>query len=180
MMHATERRPVKESVAKVNEEVAVGEDLDFQRSWWRFERIVWTFFVVLIALDLGGAFGRGPMAHAHVTSADRSLSAHYERIERAGTPSILSITMDAAAIRDGQATLFVSDSLVSALGARRIIPQPATTLLGDGGLTYTFPIANPPAIVRFELEPPGAGRFPIEISAGSRGASVKAVIWVVP
>jgi hypothetical protein len=137
-------------------------------------------FVVIIVLDLGGAFGRGPLAQAHATSADRSLSVHYERIERAGTPSILSITMNAGAIQDGQATLFVSDSLVSGLGARRIIPEPATTRLGDGGLTYTFPITQPPFIVRFELEPSAAGRFPVEISARSRAAAVKAVVWVVP
>jgi len=179
-MPVTARRLVENSVAKVNEEVAVGEDLAFQRAWWRFERIVWAFFVIIIVLDLGGAFGRGPMAQAQVTSANHSLSVHYERIERAGTPSILSVKMDAGAIRDGQATLFVSDSLVSGLGARRIIPEPASTRIGDGGLSYTFPITEPPFSVRFELEPPGAGRFPVEIAAGPGAAAVTAVVWVVP
>ncbi len=170
---------VGSSVAKV-EDVAVGEDLRFQRSWWRFERIVWTCFLTVIALDLAGGFGRGPLAHARATSADHSLSVSYERIQRTGTPSIMSIRMDAGAVHGSEATLFVSDSLVSALGAQRIIPQPATTRVGDGGLTYTFPVTNPPSIVRIELEPPGPGQFHFKMSAGSQPASVTARVWVVP
>lgn len=180
MNRAPATSPVGDSVSKVDEEVAVGEDLDFQRSWWRFERIVWTFFMLVIALDLAGAFGRGPLAHAHVTSLDRSLSVRYERIQRTGTPSVMSIRLDAGALQGGEASLFVSDTLVSALGARRIIPEPSTTRIGRGGLTYTFPLANPPSIVRIELQPPGAGRFPFEISVGPRSASVAGTVWVVP
>ena len=180
MTQAAAKKPVGDSVAKVNAEVAVGEDLGFQRSWWRFERIVWACFMMIIALDLAGAFGRGPLAHARISSADHSLSVRYERIQRTGTPSIMSISMDAGAVRDGEATLFVSDKLVSALGSQRIIPQPATTRIGNGGLTYTFPVTHPPSTVRIELEPPGPGRFPFEISAGGQSASVTADVWVVP
>ena len=58
-----------DSVAKINEELAVGEDLGFQRRWWRFERGVWIFFVVVIILDVAGLFGRGPLAYASANSA---------------------------------------------------------------------------------------------------------------
>jgi len=180
MTQAAARKPVGDSVARVNEEVAVGEDLEFQRSWWRFERIVWSCFMIIIALDLAGAFGRGPLAHARITSADHSLSVRYERIQRTGTPSVMTIRIDAEAVRGGEATLFVSDKLVSALGAQRIIPQPATTRVGNGGLTYTFPVTSPPSIVQIELEPPGPGRFRFEISAGAKSATVTADVWVVP
>jgi hypothetical protein len=37
-------QPVEQSVSKVNDEVEVGEDLDFQRKWWRFENSVWIIF----------------------------------------------------------------------------------------------------------------------------------------
>ncbi len=45
-------QPVEESVSKVNDEIAVGEDLDFQRKWWRFEKFVWILFSLIIVLDL--------------------------------------------------------------------------------------------------------------------------------
>ena len=51
-------QPVTDSVPKINDELAVGEDLAFQRRWWRFENAVWIFFALLVILDLIGAFGR--------------------------------------------------------------------------------------------------------------------------
>jgi len=45
---------IDDSVAKVDDEVAGGEDLDFQRRWWKFER-------------------RAP-AKAERTTADRTLN----------------------------------------------------------------------------------------------------------
>jgi hypothetical protein len=172
-------RPVGNTVSKVDHEVAVGEDLGFQRSWWRFERIVWTIFLCMIALDLAGAFGRGPLAHARVISQDGSISVRYERIQRTGTPSVMTITLDSGAARAGEAELFLSDKLVSALGAQRIIPQPAASRIGSGGLTYTFPVTGQTSIVRIELQPPGPGRFSFEVSAGP-ATSVAGKVWVMP
>lgn len=176
---AARKAPVGDQVSKVNEEIAVGEDLGFQRSWWTFERLVWMVFVVIIALDLAGLFGRGPLAHATIASADQSLRVRYERIQRTGTPSILTAEFDGSAIQHGQIELFVSDALVSGLGAQRIIPQPISTRVGGGGLLYTFPVASPPAIVRFELQPPGPGLFRFTLTAGL-GNSVTGKTWVVP
>lgn len=39
-----ETKPVEDTVPKVNNEVAVGEDLNFQRAWWKVERGIWIFF----------------------------------------------------------------------------------------------------------------------------------------
>ena len=92
MATKTLTKPVQDSVAKVNDEVAVGEDLDFQRKWWRFENAAWVFFTLIIILDLGGLFGRGPIAKAERRTADGTLDVKYERIERTDSPSILSIS----------------------------------------------------------------------------------------
>jgi hypothetical protein len=170
---------VADTVAKINGEVAVGEDLQFQRRWWRFERMVWIFFVVVIVLDLAGAFGRGPLAHAEMHSADGSFSVRYERIERTGTPSMLSITLQKSAFVDGVATIHVNDALVGALGAQRVIPQPVNTVIGDGGLTYTFPGREAPAEIRIELQPSGPGVYPIELKRSGR-PPLRADVWVVP
>ena len=177
MAKASFTEPVRDSVAKISDEVAVGEDLPFQRSWWRFERGVWIFFVFVIALDLAGVFGRGPVAKAELRSPDGVVDVHYERIERTGTPSMMTIALDVG--DNSVAELFVSDSIVSHLGAQRIIPQPTTTVLGRGGLTYTFPMSTPPAVVRFELQPAGPGIYGFEIAV--RGAApLRGTIVVMP
>ncbi len=59
MADSTETRPVEDTVPKVDNEVAVGEDLPFQRKWWKFENAVWIVFSIVILLDLLGVFGRG-------------------------------------------------------------------------------------------------------------------------
>src|ERR1700744_3801613 len=131
--------PVEDSVAKVNDEVAVGEDLDFQRKWWRFENAVWVVFTLIIILDLAGLFGRGPIAKAERRSADGTIDVKYERIERTDSPSIFNIQFGQSAIQDGKIQFYVSNSLVKELGAQRVIPAPQNTTVGEGGLTYIFP-----------------------------------------
>jgi hypothetical protein len=179
MATKTLTKPVQDSVAKVNDEVAVGEDLDFQRKWWRFENAAWVFFTLIIILDLGGLFGRGPIAKAERRTADGTLDVKYERIERTDSPSILSISFGQSAIQDGKIHLYVSNSLVKPLGTQRVIPAPQETILGDGGLTYTFPATKPPASVDLALQPSGPGIY--DFTLGVVGAEqVHARIVVVP
>jgi hypothetical protein len=172
-------KPVEDSVAKVNDEIAVGEDLEFQRKWWRFENAAWVFFTLIIVLDLAGLFGRGPIAKAERHAADGTIDVKYERIERTSSPSIFTIQFGRSAIHDGKIKLYVSNSFVKELGAQRVIPAPQETLVGDGGLTYTFLASRPPATVDLALEPAGPGYFPFTI--GVAGAQpVRAKIFVVP
>jgi hypothetical protein len=179
MVSGPSTKPIADSVAKVNDEIAVGEDLEFQRKWWRFENIAWIFFALIIVLDLAGLFGRGPLARAQRHAADGTIDVKYERIERTDSPSILTIQFAQSAIHDGKIRLFVSNSLVKELGAQRVIPAPQETVVGEGGLTYTFLASAPPARVDLALEPPGPGEFPFTISvAGAQ--PVRANIFVVP
>ena len=172
-------KPIEDSVAKVNNEIAVGEDLEFQRKWWRFENAAWIVFTLIIILDMAGLFGRGPIAKAQLHASDGTMDVKYERIERSDSPSMLTIRFSQAAIKDGNITLYASNSLVSQLGTQRIIPAPLKTVVGDGGLTYTFPASKAPATVAFALEPAGPGIY--HFTLGIAGASpVHARVVVVP
>jgi hypothetical protein len=172
-------KPVEDSVARVNDEVAVGEDLDFQRKWWRFENAAWVVFTLIIVLDLAGLFGRGPIAKAERRSADGTIDVKYERIERTNSPSILTVQFAQSAIHDGKIKLYVSQSLVKELGTQRVIPAPLDTVVGDAGLTYTFSASKPPASVDLALEPAGPGIY--DFAIGVVGAQpVHAKVFVVP
>jgi hypothetical protein len=156
-MLSTQTKPVEDTVPKVNNEIAVGSDLDFQRKWWRFEFGLWIFFTVLIIMDLLGCFGRGYLAKARVQTDDGSMNVRYERVERFGTPSLLTINFGQSAIHDGKLQLWVSESLVKELGAQRVVPQPAASVIGEGGILYTFPATTYPASAEFALQPTKAG-----------------------
>ena len=146
-------------VTKVNDEVSVGEDLQFQHKWWRFERFTWSFFAFLILLDLAGAFGRGPLARHEIKATDDSMDIKYERIAREETPGILDVKFGPSAIQQGKVKLFISESLVEELGTQRVIPAPEATAIGGGGLTYTFAATSLPASVQFALQPSKMGVF---------------------
>lgn len=167
MSEQTFLSPVEDSVPKAGE-VAVGEDLDFQRAWWRFERGIWIFFLLVLIADLLGLFGRGWLAKAKATDPDQTLTLNYERIERASTPSIMTLHFGPPAIRNGEIKVFVSEDVVKSLGAQRISPQPEVSVIGDGGITYTFAATETPATAEIALSPsfPGVHRFRIQVAGG--------------
>ncbi|MFP5228316.1 MAG: hypothetical protein ACLGXA_11890 [Acidobacteriota bacterium] len=145
-------RPVEENIPKVGNELAVGEDIEFQRRWWRFEHIVWALFSLILLLDLSGLLGRGPLAHARDKTADGAMNLQYDRVERFQTPAIVSIHFGANAVHNGHIELWVSQSIIKSLGNQRIIPQPASSVLTGDGILYTWPAGEHPDSAEFALE----------------------------
>ena len=181
-----EKAPVGDSVAKVNNEIAVGSDLAFQRRWWRVERIVWVFFLCIVICDALGVFGRGPMAKATLDASNGAFQVKYEWVERFRTPSIMSILFSDKAIHNGQVQLWLSQKFVDPLGNQRIIPQPVSSRPVSGGILYTFDMGsqhlgqeNQQPTVQFALEPGTTGIYKLQI--GSPGVNpVEARIIVLP
>jgi hypothetical protein len=174
-----ETKPVEDTVPKVDNDIAVGSDLEFQRGWWRFERIAWIALSLLLAGDLAGVFGRGPLAKAKVQSPDSGMTIRYERIERFSTPSILTVQIAQSAIHDGKFQLWSSETLVKGLGNQRVIPQPTDSVLQDGGILYTFRATDVPASVEFQLQPasPGVDHLQFRIPGGGE---VRPTVYVLP
>ncbi len=172
-------KPVEDSVPKIDNAVAVGEDLAFQKRWWTFERFIWVFFAFVLVADLSGILGRGPLAKAELHAPDRTLDLKYERVVRANTPSIMTVQFGSNAIQNGQVHLFVSQSLIKDLGTQRIAPQPANSAIGDGGITYTFSATGGPAVIELAMESsfPGRHHFSMQVPGGD---SLQATVIVVP
>jgi hypothetical protein len=172
-------KPVEDLGHRVDDAISVGEDLDFQEKWWKFENAVWWFFGFLIVCDLLGVFGRGVLAMAEAKTPDGALDMKYERIERTMTPSVLRLYFAPNAVHDGKYKLYVSASLVQELGNQRIAPQPEVSAVGDGGFIYTFPALGQPATVSLSLEPSAPGIYPIKIGVPG-GQMIERKIVVVP
>lgn len=175
MSEAAFEKPVEDSVPKINDEVAVGEDLDFQRKWWKFESFMWWLILLVLLLNFAGVFGRGPVAHA--TIANDAMLVKYERVERTGTPSILEVQFQPTVLGREHVKLYVSQSVVDELGAQRVIPSPSDTAVGRGGLTYSFSADEAPGAVQFALQPsrPGIFYFTLQVP-GSSAISARVVV----
>ena len=171
--------PVTDSVKKVNDEFAVGADLEFQKSWQKFERAIWILLAGFIVLSLAGVFGRGPLAQGHVEASDRSIRVDYERVQRFGTPSVMTINFPATSIQDGVVQLWASDTLVKPLGTQRIVPQPLRSVIGNGGILYTFPVTNVPASIEFQSQPAALGLSELTLRVPGK-AELKTRIFVMP
>jgi hypothetical protein len=172
-------RRVQDDVPRYNDEVAIGEDLKFQRKWWKFENAVWVFFGIMIVCDVLGVLGRGWLAKAKATTPDQAVVLSYERMERAFTPSMIDLKIGQNAIHNGQVKLYVSGSVVNDLGASQISPQPLTSTIGNSGYTYVFPATAGPAMIHISLSPPSAGmqNFRVQV-AGSE--PLDASVFVFP
>ncbi len=179
MSAAPATTPISDSVSKVDNEIAVGEDLKFQRKWWRFERFIWILFAAIVVLDLLGAFGRGYLAHHQMRTSDGALDVKYENIERYGTPSILKIHFGPAAIHNGKIQLYISQSVVSELGNQRVIPQPVSSVIQQDGILYTFTALPPSGSASFDLQPTRPGIFHISLQVPGE-EKLSARIFVVP
>ena len=176
----TTTRPVRDDdVGKVDDEIAVGEDIEFQSRWWRFERLLWSFFLLVLLADLSGALGRGPLANAKRESPDGTIEVKYERVERSNTSSIMTILPRPSAVHDGKVQLFVSDSVVQKLGAQRVIPQPLESIVGSGGITYVFAASAQPMLIQIELKPSFMGPHSFTIGVPG-GEPVGASAFVLP
>ena len=125
-----ETKPLEDSISKVNDEFAVGSDLEFQIRWERFEGVVWILLTLLIVLSLAGVFGRGPLAQAQLRAKDGSIDIKYERIQRFGAPSLIEINFPQASIHDGSVQLWASGSLLKPLGVQHVMPQPIRSEIG--------------------------------------------------
>jgi hypothetical protein len=176
-MSSKPTNPVKDSVPKINNEIAVGADLEFQRRWWRFERAVWVLFTVLVLLDVLGVFGRGWAAKGHIRAKDGAIDVRYERIERFNTPSILNVEFGPNAIHDGKVQLWLNYGTVKGLSTQRVVPQPLSSVIGDDGVLYTFDASIMPASVQFALQPSAPGIFRLELHVpGSQMLTTKVVV----
>lgn len=173
-------RPVEDTISKVGDELAVGEDLQFQQRWWHFEHIVWLLFTVILALDLAGVFGRGPLAKATAHTMDGTMTIDYERVERFQTPSVLTVHFGKNAVQQGKVQLWVSDTLIKPLGNQRIIPAPQTSTIAAGGILYTWPATNAPDSAAFALEPSSPGVYKYDIRIPTTGDSISRRIFVMP
>lgn len=159
--------------------VSISEDMDFQNAWWRFERIAWYVLAVVIIADAIGLLGQGWLARTQHTAGDGTLRLSYDRIQRANAPSEITLQFSPAAVHNGRVNVFASQNIVKQLGAQRIIPEPQSSQIGSGGITYTFPAGASPANVSIALQPLRPGICRIELSiAGAQ--PVRAGILVLP
>ena len=143
---------------RINEELEVGFNQTFERSWLRAEQAGRVFMVLFVMSGLAGLLGRGPYSHQTEKIADSTLAADFEPVARSQTGT--QVTFHLRNTTDSPTMdLFIGTAMIEPMGLQRILPQPLKTQAVRDGLLLT--VAVPPgtrdAAVRLMLQPIGIG-----------------------
>lgn len=169
-MAEQENHDGRSSIHRINEELTIGDDIEFETLWWRIERGLWLFLSIVLLLALSGLLGNGPLAHHEIDTPDQALEVRYERVAHYKSPAILQVRIRPQLFQNGRAYLWINRVIVNDMGEQRIIPQPEQSSPGDNGILYVFPVEDVtrPLIVSFALEPSKVGIFRQEVRVDPR------------
>ena len=148
-------------------DLELSQDLAFQRRDWAVQRVSWALMALVLIASLAGVFGRGgPFASGSVHTGDAALHVEYERFPHVETPTTLTVRFGEAAVKAGEARLWLDRRYLERMTVRQVRPQPARVELGTERLTYVF-AARGASAVSFELMPRRFG--PLHAAAGVEG-----------
>lgn len=137
----------------------VKQDVEFQQTEWRVERIGWAIMAALLVLALLGVFGRnGPLSRTVVEGAAGPGQLTYERFVRRSAPSTIELQI-APTAAGTDLTVWVDRRFVEQVDLERVTPQPAQTITDGDRLMWTFEVNNPDEVltVKIDFEPRSMG-----------------------
>ena len=133
--------------------IDINQDMDYQWHEWRIQRIAWVFFGATLLAALLGLLGQGPLSTARIDAPDGSLALDYERIDRANTPTGLTLTLGPNVAPGGVARIFFSRELMDRISVEEVLPEPESVETSVDGVTYAFEVkdASQQASVRLDF-----------------------------
>ncbi|HEX3159523.1 MAG TPA: hypothetical protein VHQ45_13460 [Gemmatimonadaceae bacterium] len=162
-------------------ELQIDQDLDFQRREWRVQRLGWWVMGLVLVLALGGAFGRGPLAHATLGTPGGPLRVEYDRLARHGAKSELRLHLGPAAVSDGVARVWLDREWVDGADVEDIQPVPERVIVAGDRLVYEFQVGSATAasVIRFALRPDAMWRRELRVGL-TDGPTLAATQFVYP
>lgn len=154
-----------------------GDDLEFEKAWWRIETGIWIFLILLIGTAATGLLGRGRWAKEKISSPDGRLMVNYDRVSRFKTPSATIVRIVPERSDADEVTLWVNDTMMKHLGLSTIVPQPDEAVPGPDGVTYKWEIekGTPSFEARFDLQPDQPGMFHEEFRTDTSRVKMRSV-----
>lgn len=136
-------------------DLELDEDPSFQRRQQLVQRIGLGLMAAVVLAALLGLLGAGgPLSEADVRGD--ALSIRYTRFARRLSPTTLELRVQPSAVRDGEASIWISSDYLDALKVERVAPLPRTVVAGGERTTFVFdasPGGTKPLSLSFELNP---------------------------
>jgi hypothetical protein len=163
-------RPTK-MPANERKELEVEQDLDFQRRDWAFERAGWLFMLLVVLAAALGTFGGGPLSGRTAVTPDSSTRVEYQRFERQGAPSSLTIHARRLTANDSSVVVWLANEFVAGVRITEIVPQPTKESSSRERTYYEVALATEAdaAEVTVHFTPERAGVRRLDIGSGGAG-----------
>ncbi len=143
----------------------IGDDLDFVRRTWKFQRAGWVVMALVILAALLGVFGKGPLSTARVGEAGQALSVEYHRLWRYRKPDDITLHLGSQATTGREARVWLASDYVDKLEIEYITPNPDRVIAGSDRVIYVFNLAQPgqPVSITFNFSPQHVGALEAQV-----------------
>jgi hypothetical protein len=122
-------------------DLEIGQDLQFQRWEWIFQRVGWVVLVAIILAALAGLLGHGPLSRTQTADPDNKLTIEYNRFLQYHDPSTLTIRVNEGASGPELRLSFGRD-YVEQLDIQAVVPPPVRVEAGADRAVYVFRVAE--------------------------------------
>jgi hypothetical protein len=154
-------------------DLELGEHPQFERTWQRFQTVIFGLLMLLVVAALLGVFGSGPFAFAR--SEDGYARVEFQQFASARSQSRLQIEVLNPA--SAQLSVWIDRKLAKKMGIETAKPQPIASFVEGGGTRYVFPTGAGGGAIEFSGKPmePGFSRGTIFIDG--RSHSLHQLVW---
>jgi hypothetical protein len=154
-------------------------DKKFQRREWIFERVGWLFISAVLIAAMLGLLGPGLLSSRTATTADGSLTLHYDRYVQQSVPLAFKMRFLGASQIDERVKLIISQDFLDRVSIASIVPTPEAVLSVSDGQAFVFrrtPSSDWSVLFRFEFESPGTSACRIELE-GKEGIAISQFVF---
>jgi len=137
------------------EGLEIEQDMDFQESTWRIQRIGWILMIAVVIAAIAGVCGGGPASSAEVGDPGSGMTVSYDRFTRMNARETLDLEISPAAIRpDSTVSVWLDREWMESVEVNAITPEPESTEIAADRIIYEFKTraADSPLRVRFDLK----------------------------
>jgi hypothetical protein len=158
-------------------DLAINQDLVYQRREWLFERVGWGALTLVIVLALLGVFGGGPLSSTAAATQDDSLRVEYERFLRLGARALLHVEVTAAS--GGEVRLWLDRAYLDGFRINEVRPAPLRTEATPERFVFVFRAGREqgPIQILFLLEAERIGRRAGRLGVGNEAITISHFIY---
>lgn len=151
----------------------VDEHTAFQARQWRWQRLGWVMFGLLIVAALGGLLGGGPFASTTAGDDGAGLAVSYQRVVRHHGEADLAVQVSREHVEDDQVRVWLDAGFADTLLIEAISPEPVEVRAGTDRMVWVFAIepGEGNVTIRFHYTPQDMGWQAAALGSGSSQVS---------